>query len=82
VRRSLVDWLTDLELISAGRMAEFDGYIGYQEPYATGHLALDQDDAVQQDVRSAATTLARAVKMQAERQMKQADDDLRPAVLK
>jgi len=69
-------------VFSAGRMAEFDGYIGYQEPYATGHQALDKDEAVQQDVRSAATTLARAIKMQAEHKMRQADDDLRPAVLK
>jgi hypothetical protein len=33
-------------------------------------------------VRSAATTLARAIKMQAEQQMRQADDNLRPTNLK
>ena len=59
MRRSLVDWLTDMSLISAGGMAETDGYIGYQEPYATSHQALDEDDGIQQDVCSAATTLAR-----------------------
>jgi hypothetical protein len=82
LRRSLVDWLTDLELISAGRMAEIDGYIGYEEPYATAHKALDEDDAIQQDVRAAATTLGRAIKLQAEHRIQQADDGLRPAILK
>jgi hypothetical protein len=28
LRRSLADWLTDMNLISAGSMAENDGYIG------------------------------------------------------
>ena len=46
LRRSLVDWLTDMSLISAGGMAETDGYIGYMEPYATSHQALDEDEDV------------------------------------
>jgi hypothetical protein len=33
LRRSLSDWLTDMELISAGKMAELDGYIGYEESF-------------------------------------------------
>ena len=41
LRRSLSDWLTDMSLISAGRMAEADGYVGYMAPYATSHRALD-----------------------------------------
>ena len=82
LRRNLADWLTDLELISSGRMAEKDGYIGYEEPYATSHKALDEDEAMQQDVRSVATTLARAIKLQAENQMKRADEGLKPAILK
>jgi multimeric flavodoxin WrbA len=45
MRRSLVDWLTDMSLISAGGMAETDGYIGYMRPYATAHEALDEDKA-------------------------------------
>jgi hypothetical protein len=28
LRRSLVDWLTDMSLISAGGKAETDGYVG------------------------------------------------------
>jgi multimeric flavodoxin WrbA len=49
LRRSLADFLTDMGLISAGRMAEADGYIGYMEPYATSHEALDQDRALRRD---------------------------------
>jgi multimeric flavodoxin WrbA len=82
LRRSPSDWLTDLELISAGSLAEKDGYIGYEEPYATAHRALDQDDAFQQDVRTAATTLARAIRLQADQRLMQADHGLRPAKLK
>ena len=47
LRRSLADWLTDMGLVSAGRMAEADGYVGYMEPYATSHEALDEDRAFQ-----------------------------------
>jgi multimeric flavodoxin WrbA len=82
LRCSLADWLTDMELISAGTLAEKDGYIGYQKPYATSHQELDKDDAFMQDVRSAATTLARAISLQAQGELKAADDGLRPAILK
>jgi multimeric flavodoxin WrbA len=63
LRRSLVDWLTDMSLISAGGMAEADGYIGYMEPYATSHQALDEDKNFHEEVRNVARTLANAVKM-------------------
>ena len=82
VRRALSDWLTDMDLISAGSMAEKDGYIGYQRPYATSHADLDEDQAFQKDVRSAAVTLCRAIALQTEGTLKRADDDLHPAVLK
>jgi multimeric flavodoxin WrbA len=61
VRRSLSDWLRATGLESAGALAEIDRYIGYWEPYATSHLALDADEAVQAEVRNAATILARAI---------------------
>jgi multimeric flavodoxin WrbA len=68
MRRSLVDWLIDMSLISAGRMAEADGYIGYMKPYATAHDALDQDKAFQHEVlnvaRGNAVKLNRAGKYQ------------------
>jgi len=63
LRRSLVDWLTDMSLISAGGMAETDGYIGYMEPYATSHQALDDDKAFQADVLNVARALGNAVKL-------------------
>ena len=61
VRRSISDWLRFMRLTSAGEPAELDRYIGYWEPYATSHAALDQDRAVQKEVRNAALTLAEAL---------------------
>jgi multimeric flavodoxin WrbA len=63
LRRSLADWLTDMSLISAGGKAETDGYIGYMEPYATSHQALDQDTAFQDDVKNVARALGNAVRL-------------------
>lgn len=60
-RRSLSDWLVSMKLSPAGADAEIDRYIGYWEPYATSHDALDRDRAVQDEVRLAAEELARAV---------------------
>ena len=54
LRRSLSDWLTDMNLISAGNMAECDGYVGYMKPYATSHEDFDEDTAFQEAVRNAA----------------------------
>jgi multimeric flavodoxin WrbA len=61
LRRSMMDWANDLHMISAGSKAELDGYIGYFEPYATSHEALDRDTAFQEEVRQAAIVLAEAV---------------------
>jgi multimeric flavodoxin WrbA len=63
LRRSLVDWLTDMSLVQATRTAEVDGYIGYMEPYATSHEALDKDEYFQEETRNAARALACAVKL-------------------
>jgi hypothetical protein len=38
-----------------------DGYIGYFEPYATSHEALDRDLSFQAEVKNAALTLIEAV---------------------
>jgi len=61
LRRSLHDWLTDMELVPAGLNAVFDRYVGYYEPYATSHDALDRDGAFHEEVRNAARTLVEAV---------------------
>jgi multimeric flavodoxin WrbA len=62
VRRSLSDWLRAMELVPAGPRAELDRYIGYWKPYATSHEELDEDRAVQDEVRNAAWTLLEAAK--------------------
>jgi multimeric flavodoxin WrbA len=64
LRRSLVDWARDLHMIPAGAAAEVEGYVGYYEPYATSHQALDRDDAFRAEVRGAAITLCEAVEAQ------------------
>jgi multimeric flavodoxin WrbA len=63
LRRSLSDWLTDMSLISAGRTSEADGYIGYMEPYATSHQALDEDCEFQEETINVARALGNAVKL-------------------
>lgn len=63
LRRSLSDWLTDMSLVQASRTAGVDGYIGYLEPYATSHQALDKDQAFQQQTRNAARALGNAVNL-------------------
>ena len=64
VRRSLIDWASDLHMIPAGANAELDAYVGYYEPYATSHAALDRDGPFQAEVRGAAVTLCEAVEAQ------------------
>jgi multimeric flavodoxin WrbA len=64
LRRSLSDWASDMHMVSAGSKAEVDAYIGYYEPYATSHAALDCDEAFQAEVRNAALTLMEAIEAQ------------------
>ena len=63
LRRSLVDWLTDMKLIQAGSAAILDRYVGYYQPYATSHEALDGDTAFQEEVRNAARSLLNQVNL-------------------
>jgi multimeric flavodoxin WrbA len=62
LRRILVDWSKDMGLIPAGHAAQLDRYVGYYEPYATNHDALDRDHAFQEETRNAARALIEAVK--------------------
>lgn len=64
VRRALSDWMGNIGMIPAGQKAGIDRYVGYYKPYATSHAELDEDEAVQEEVRNAARTLAEAVKAQ------------------
>jgi multimeric flavodoxin WrbA len=58
-RRALSDWLDWMGLVDAGSRARLDRYIGYYEPYATSHDALDADRAVQEESRQVARAVAR-----------------------
>jgi multimeric flavodoxin WrbA len=62
VRRSLSDWLSSMELVPASDVAQLERYIGYWQPYATNHVELDRDRAIQQEVEVAARALARDAK--------------------
>ena len=60
-RRSLSDWLDWMGFIDAGAQARLDRYVGYYEPYATSHEALDQNTIVQEEARNVARAVAQAV---------------------
>jgi multimeric flavodoxin WrbA len=60
-RRALSDWLDWMGFIDAGAPARLDRYIGYYEPYASSHEALDRDLAVQEEARNVARAVAKAV---------------------
>jgi multimeric flavodoxin WrbA len=76
-RRGLSDWLDWMGLIDAGSIARLDRYIGYYEPYATSHEALDADTAVLAEVRNAASAVAGAVKALRSGTLPQPGRDLR-----
>jgi multimeric flavodoxin WrbA len=76
VRRGLTDWLDWMGLIDAGAAARLDRFIGYYEPYATSHESLDQDTAVQEEVRNVARAVARALEAQRAGGLEQADAGL------
>ena len=80
LRRSLTDWLADMKLIPAVPQGGLDRYIGYYEPYATSHQALDRDPDVQQEVTQVAKTLADAVALarRGELRLPASGEDVRP----
>ncbi len=78
LRRSLTDWLTDMELRPAVPPGGIDRYIGYYQPYATSHDALDTDTAVQQEVRIAARTLVEAVALSRAGKLPKLESDIDP----
>ena len=61
-RRALTDWLEWMGFIDAGSMSRLDRFIGYYEPYATSHEALDRDTGMQEEVRNVARAVAEAVR--------------------
>jgi len=77
LRRSLTDWLSSMGLIQAGHQATIGAYIGYMEPYATSHEALDKDAGLQEKVRNAARALVEAVAMIRRGELKTPDRKLK-----
>jgi multimeric flavodoxin WrbA len=61
VRSALCDWLDWMGLIDAGTLSKLERYIGYYQPYATSHDALDADSGLQEEVRNVARAVAAAV---------------------
>jgi multimeric flavodoxin WrbA len=78
VRRSLADWLCFMQLRPAGALAALDRYIGYWRPYATSHDELDEDEAIQEEVRNAARALAEGVRKKRAGELPIPGADLRP----
>jgi multimeric flavodoxin WrbA len=76
LRRMLVDWMTDMEMIPAGPVAGIGRYVGYYEPYATSHDDLDRDTAFQAETRNAALELVEMVRQIRSGQYKRPDDRL------
>ncbi|MBA2683798.1 MAG: NAD(P)H-dependent oxidoreductase [Gemmatimonadaceae bacterium] len=76
LRRNLTDWLLDMDLIRAGNGATMDRYIGYYEPYATSHEALDRDEAVQEETRNVARSVVEAIRLRHAGRYERPDEDL------
>lgn len=66
LRRLLSDWLQSMGLIAAGWKSAIDRYIGYYEPYAKSHSAMDRDKAFQREVEGVARALCEAVRRDGE----------------
>lgn len=57
-KKVLCDWLEEIHLVSSGLDGKLDRYIGYLEPYATSHRAMDKDEALFKEIENTARTLA------------------------
>lgn len=57
LQHNIADWLTDMRLVPAAGQGQLARFIGYMEPYATSHEALDRDAALQEETRNAARAL-------------------------
>jgi multimeric flavodoxin WrbA len=76
VRHALCDWLSSMQLIQAGAGGALDRYVGYYEPYATSHDALDRDQALQEEVRHTARSLVETVRQIREGEYRRPDRGL------
>ncbi|WP_329959722.1 flavodoxin family protein [Paraburkholderia translucens] len=74
-RRVLADWLDWMGFVESGAKSRLDRFIGYYEPYATSHEALDGDEDMQQEVANVAEAVAACVE-QIRAGRKEPDDSL------
>ncbi|HET6203231.1 MAG TPA: flavodoxin family protein [Planctomycetota bacterium] len=77
LRRSLTDWLTDMELVPAGLASAVGAYVGYYRPYATSHEDLDEDTGLFEEVRNAALSLCEMIRQIRSGAYRPPDRDLR-----
>jgi multimeric flavodoxin WrbA len=63
LRRSLVDWLSDMGLLQAGASAVLQAIVGYYRPYATSHDDLDNEHDLFVQVTNAAKSLVNMARM-------------------
>jgi len=76
LRHALTGWLSDMDLVEA-TSAAVDRYIGYYEPYAASHDALDRDTAVQEEVRNVARSVVTAVALKRSGRFRRSDERAR-----
>jgi len=76
VRRALCDWLDWMGLIDAGSNARIDRMLGYYEPYATSHEALDRDVGLQDEARNVARSIVDAIRALREGRLTQPGSEL------
>jgi multimeric flavodoxin WrbA len=77
VRRSLADWLDWIGLVRAGTAGSLGRYIGYWEPYATSHDALDADEALHGEVANVARAVVAGIAEQRAGRLQAPDRGLR-----
>ena len=78
VRSSLAGWLDWTGFISAGAEAQVDRFIGYFEPYATSHEALDEDEAMMEEARNVARAVSNAIAAMRAGTLVQPDAGMKP----
>jgi multimeric flavodoxin WrbA len=64
LKNALTSWLNEMMLIPTSVYGQLGRYIGYYGTYAESHLALDQDQALMEEVRLAAEALVLSVDAQ------------------
>jgi multimeric flavodoxin WrbA len=74
---ALAEWLEWTGFVPSGAQSQLDRYIGYFEPYATSHEALDKDEAVFEETRNVARAVANAVAALREGRLVVPDADLK-----